>query len=110
MCHYKHLTPFERERILFFLSRGESITKIAQLLNRSKSTISREIRRNAASADPSMPDYLPFEAQTLYVQRRKACRPHKRLDDASLRAYPQNLYPKVLLVTRRDCGAHSAGV
>ena len=43
MCHYKHLTPFERERILFFLSRGESITKIAQLLNRSKSTISREI-------------------------------------------------------------------
>ena len=55
MCHYKHLTPFERERILFFLSRGESITKIAQLLNRSKSTISREIRRNAASADSSMP-------------------------------------------------------
>ena len=45
MCHYKHLTPFERERILFFLIRGESITKIAQLLNRSKSTISREIRR-----------------------------------------------------------------
>lgn len=27
MCHYKHLTPFERERILFFLIRGESITK-----------------------------------------------------------------------------------
>ena len=46
MCHYKHLTPFERERILFFLIRGESITKIARLLNRSKSTISREIRRN----------------------------------------------------------------
>mgnify|MGYP003393956528 FL=1 len=39
MCHYKHLTPFERERILFFLIRGESITKIARLLNRSKSTI-----------------------------------------------------------------------
>lgn len=46
MCHYKHLTPFERERILFFLIRGESITKIARLLNRSKSTISSEIRRN----------------------------------------------------------------
>ena len=89
MCHYKHLTPFERERILFFLIRGESITKIARLLNRSKSTISREIRRNAASADSSMPYYLPFEAQMLYVQRRKACRPHKRLDDASLRAYVQ---------------------
>lgn len=67
MCHYKHLTPFERERILFFLIHGESITKIARLLNRSKSTISREIRRNAASADSSMPYYLPFEAQMLYV-------------------------------------------
>ena len=55
MCHYKHLTPFERERILFFLIRGEFITKIARLLNRSESTISREIRRNAASADSSMP-------------------------------------------------------
>ena len=49
MCHYKHLTPFERERILFFLIRGESITKIARLLNRSKSTISSEIRRNYSS-------------------------------------------------------------
>ena len=106
MCHYKHLTPFERERILFFLIRGESITKIARLLNRSKSTISREIHRNTASADSSMPYYLPFKAQMLYVQRRKACRPHKRLDDPSLR----DLYPKVPLVTRRDCWAHSAGV
>jgi len=45
MCHYKHLRPFERERILFFLIRGESITKIARLLNRSKFTISRKICR-----------------------------------------------------------------
>ena len=55
MCHYKHLTPFERERILFFLIRGESITEIARLLHRSKSTISREIGCNAASAHQSMP-------------------------------------------------------
>ena len=50
MCHYTHLTPFEREKILFFLAEGKSITEIARLLKRSKSTISRELRRNAAPA------------------------------------------------------------
>lgn len=48
ICHYTHLTPFEREKILFFLAEGKSITEIAHLLNRSKSTISCEFRRNAA--------------------------------------------------------------
>ena len=26
MCHYTHLTSFEREKILFFLAEGKSIT------------------------------------------------------------------------------------
>lgn len=26
MCHYTHLTPFEREKILFFLAEGKDIT------------------------------------------------------------------------------------
>lgn len=60
MCHYTHLTPFEREKILFFLAVGKSITEIAHLLGRSKSTISRELRRNAAPAKQSMP-YQPLE-------------------------------------------------
>ena len=55
MCHYTHLTPFEREKILFFRADGKSITEIAHLLNRSKSTISRELRRNAAPPDRPMP-------------------------------------------------------
>ena len=59
MCHYIHLTPFEREKILFFLTDGKSITDIAHLLNRSKSTISRELRRNAAPVDQPMP-YCPL--------------------------------------------------
>ena len=60
MCHYTHLTPFEREKILFFLAEGKSITEIAHLLKRSKSTISRELRRNAAPVDQPMP-YLPID-------------------------------------------------
>ena len=31
MCHYTHLTPFEREKILFFLAEGKSVTEIAHL-------------------------------------------------------------------------------
>ena len=59
MCHYTHLTPFEREKILFFLAKGKSVTEIAHLLDRSKSTISRELRRNAAPA--GQPIVLPVD-------------------------------------------------
>lgn len=85
MCHYTHLTPFEREKILFFLAEGKSITEIVHLLNRSKSTISRELRRNAAPAGQPM-SYCPLTAHALYKQRREACRPHKRLAYAPLHA------------------------
>ena len=64
MCHYTHLTPFEREKILFFLAEGKSITEIAHLLERSKSTISRELRRNAAPADQPM-SYCPLQIALL---------------------------------------------
>ena len=66
MCHYTHLTPFEREKILFFLAEGKSVTEIAHLLNRSKSTISRELRRNAAPVDQPIPD-------TMVGKQGKAC-------------------------------------
>lgn len=59
MCHYTHLTSFEREKILFFLAEGKSVTEVAHLLNRSKSTISRGLRRNAALADHPM-SYCPL--------------------------------------------------
>ena len=88
MCHYAHLTPFEREKILFFLAEGKSITEIAHLLNWSKSTISRELRRNAAPAVQPM-SYCSLTAQALYKQCREACRPHKRLVYAPLHAYIQ---------------------
>ena len=88
MCRYAHLTPFEREKILFFLAVGNSITKIARLPGRNKSIISRELCRNTAPAKHSMP-YQPLAAQARYKQRRAACRPHKRLENASLRSFVQ---------------------
>ena len=40
--NYKHLSMQEREKLMFYLAQGLSICKIAQLLDRNKSTNSRE--------------------------------------------------------------------
>lgn len=58
MCHYKHFTLIEREKILLFYAEGKSVTAIAELLGRSKSTISRELRRNT-SDDEYIPAIFP---------------------------------------------------
>lgn len=79
MCHYTHLTLTEREKIMFFAAKGYSVTKIALELGRSKSTISRELRRNTVSGF-----YQPADAQKMYEKRRVVCRPLKRLDDPKL--------------------------
>ena len=47
MSHHKHLTLEEREMILKYLSIGYSLSKIAEILSRNKSTISRELNRNS---------------------------------------------------------------
>ena len=79
MCHYKHLTLEEREKILYFSAKEYSITDIAKELGRNKSTISRELKRNREASQ-----YLPSKAQQKYARRRKACKPHKRLDNQEL--------------------------
>ena len=47
MQYYNRLSLEERENINHYLKLGMSITKIAECLNRSKSTISREIKRGS---------------------------------------------------------------
>ena len=47
MRHYKHLSTKERECLLILRKIGKTITEIAKELNRSKSTISRELKRNS---------------------------------------------------------------
>lgn len=60
ICHYKHLRLIEREKILLFYDEGKSVTAIAELLGRSKSTISRELRRTASDDE-----YIPAITYTL---------------------------------------------
>ena len=87
MSHYKHLTLSEREKLLFYLAKGYTATKISKELGRSKSTISRELRRNSDKAG-----YLPVRAEALYRKRRKKCRRKKLLEDAGLYALVQDKF------------------
>ena len=48
MKPYKHFTTEERKCLQQFLSEGLSFRQIADLLERSPSTISREVNRNKA--------------------------------------------------------------
>lgn len=52
MCHYAHLTPFEREKILFFLAEGNSITEIAHLMKRKNIVASSSYRPPSKSVLP----------------------------------------------------------
>ena len=45
--NYKHLSQIERYQIHSLMKAQHNITQIAQLLGRDKSTLSRELRRNA---------------------------------------------------------------
>ena len=62
----RYLSLVERERIKDLQAQGCSIRKIASLLERSPSTISRELRRNVTSKG----EYLPHTAHRLSVKRR----------------------------------------
>lgn len=71
---YHHLTISERECILLMHHNQKGITQIAQVLERNKGTISREIRRNTGRNG-----YSACEAQNLYAIRRRACKPQSKI-------------------------------
>ena len=76
MSHYKHISIKEREKILVYRERGYSISKIAQELNRNKSTISRELKRNSSRTR----EYSAVKAQEKYEIRRQFCKRDKILN------------------------------
>ncbi len=62
---YTHLTITERIKIETYLDLGYSIRGISKLINRSPSTISRELKRN--------PEYSPDKAQKIYQKNKSNC-------------------------------------
>ncbi|MEO9960170.1 MAG: helix-turn-helix domain-containing protein, partial [Nisaea sp.] len=67
MSCYEHLSSAERERIAILLAAGHLKAGIAKTLGRSRSTISRELERNALPGG----DYSPVVADGAYIERRR---------------------------------------
>lgn len=58
MNPYTHLTMNERETIFLMYEQGETIGHISETLDRSKSTISRELHRNSNKDGSYSPQLL----------------------------------------------------
>ena len=82
---YNHLTINERACIAIYLKEEKNITEIAKMMKRSKSTISRELKRNTNINN----EYNPIGAQRKYVNRRAKCVQKPKLTTDS------SLYTKV---------------
>ena len=74
---YTHFTTEERESLLRFQAQGLKQSEMARRLNRSRSSISRELKRNTRAGRR----YSAFAADEMYRQRRKKCVRKRRLDD-----------------------------
>lgn len=75
--NYNHLTINERACIYQFKQLGMSIRKIAEILDRNSSTISRELKRNYCD---NRHKYLPHIAEEKYKKRRINCHRHITID------------------------------
>lgn len=76
MPSYTHFTLEERVCLQDLLSKGFSMRKIADILGRSPSSVSREIKRNAPKYRPhKRPNnkywYQAWRANNLYIRRRR---------------------------------------
>jgi IS30 family transposase len=73
MRHYTQLAREERYQIYSLLKAGHTQAEIARLMNRDKSTISRELRRNRGRCG-----YRAGQAQRRAVERRGHCAQNAR--------------------------------
>jgi IS30 family transposase len=75
---YVHFTLDERKYLLLLLKEGHSIRKIADILGRSPSSVSRELKRNS-----SKKGYHPWRAETLAITRGRYSHPSWRLEEGT---------------------------
>jgi len=82
---YKQLNPHERDILAVFRSKGESLWEIASILKRSPSTLSRELKRNAAPIYTGY--YLSHKAQDRAERRKRESHQRQRLKNDFIRNY-----------------------
>lgn len=85
----KHLTFEERQFLYRLRKKGKSNTEIAELMGRDRSTIYRELERNAGQRG-----YRPQQAQRLADTRRLASRRPHKMDDPDVHQYVQDRLEK----------------
>ena len=85
----RYLCFAEREEIALWRAQGVGVREVARRLGRSASTVSRELRRNAATRGGNL-DYLASTAQ--WHAERAACRPKqaKLVANPALQEYVQD--------------------
>lgn len=91
---YKHISQKERDEIYVLSQQGYKKSKIAQMLERDRSTIEREIKRNATSIDrrfnsslKKKKHYLPDRAQMKYEERRRKAKSTYPLKNPFIHTY-----------------------
>jgi IS30 family transposase len=87
----RYLSEDERVQLADLRGQGLSMRAIAERLDRSPSTISRELKRNRT---PDREQYRPFEAQRMAVQRRARPGRGKIANDEPLRDFVAGLLKK----------------
>jgi len=84
---YRHISLEERDRIAEMKSLGQTVTDMAIALGRSKSTLSRELRRNAT---PAYKVYLSHRAHERAVTRKQEAGSRPRLKNDQVVSYVRN--------------------
>jgi IS30 family transposase len=85
----RYLSFADREEIALWRAQGHGVREIARRLGRSASTISRELRRNAATRGGGL-DYRATTAQWHAERVARRPKPAKLAVDAVLRSYVQD--------------------
>ena len=79
---FKHINFTEREIIKRLLSEKTGISEIARILNRAKSSISQEIRRNLYNKY-----YLPHIADSMARKRKKQSRRQRKMNCPEINSF-----------------------
>ncbi len=85
--NYKHLSSEERDKTAILRAQGNSLNKIAKMINRNKSTISRELKRNSS---PTYDVYLPHKANKRAKSRKQLSGKRQRLKNSTVRTFVIN--------------------
>ena len=96
----RYLSLAEREEVAILHARGLGVREIARRIGRSGSTVSRELRRNAATRSGGL-EYRATTAQWHSERAARRPKPAKLAVNAALRAYVQERLAGTVASPRR---------